>query len=116
MRWPRGGLLVFNAFLGRDGYEPDRLARELGHTSFASVFSHEDLAFVVDELPFEQLSDESAFEFEKANSTPSAWPPTECSKVGPEVPTSSTCRWARPPSSYVGWCIDESENSGSGRP
>jgi SAM-dependent methyltransferase len=71
-----GGLLVFNAFLGKGSYQPDRLARELGHTWFASLFSRADLAFLVDELPFELVSDESAYEFEKANTDPAAWPPT----------------------------------------
>lgn len=71
-----GGLLVFNAFLGRNGYEPDRLARELGHTSFASLFSRKDLDVLGNELPFEQLSDESACDFERAHCPPAAWPPT----------------------------------------
>jgi SAM-dependent methyltransferase len=71
-----GGLLLFNAFLGRNGYEPDRLAREFGHTWFTSLFSHQELSFLVDELPFELVSDESVFEFEKAHTDPSAWPPT----------------------------------------
>lgn len=71
-----GGLLAFNAFVGRHGYIPDRLARELGYTLFASPFSSNDFACLVSELPFEKLSDESAFEFEKANTPPTAWPPT----------------------------------------
>lgn len=71
-----GGLLVFNAFLGKNGYEPDRLARELGHTWFSSLFSYRDLAFLTEELPFELVSDESTYEFEKAHTPPAAWPPT----------------------------------------
>jgi SAM-dependent methyltransferase len=71
-----GGLLLFNAFLGRNGYEPDRLAREFGHTWFSSLYSHDDLAFIERELPFELVSDESTFEFEKAHTDPKAWPPT----------------------------------------
>jgi len=71
-----GGLLLFNVFLGRNGYEPDRLAREFGHTWFTSLFSRSDLSFLVNELPFELVSDESVFEFEKAHSEPAAWPPT----------------------------------------
>jgi len=71
-----GGLLLFNAFLGKNGYEPDRLARQFGHTWFSSLFSHADLSFLVDELPFELVSDESMFEFEKAHTNPAAWPPT----------------------------------------
>jgi len=71
-----GGLLLFNVFLGKNGYEPDRLAREVGHTWFASLFSRSDLSFLVQELPFELVSDESVFEFEKAHTAPAAWPPT----------------------------------------
>jgi len=71
-----GGLLLFNAFLGKGAYEPDRLARELGHTWFSSLFSRRDLAFLVNELPFELVSDESAHDFEKAHTDPAAWPPT----------------------------------------
>lgn len=71
-----GGLLVFNAFLGRNGYEPDNVARQLGHTYFTSLFSRKDFAFLVDELPFELVSDESAYDFEKAHTAASAWPPT----------------------------------------
>lgn len=71
-----GGLLLFNVFLGKNGYEPDRLAREFGRTWFSSLFSHDDLSFLVDELPFELVSDESMFEFEKAHTAASAWPPT----------------------------------------
>lgn len=71
-----GALLLFNVFLGKNGYEPDRLAREFGHTWFTSLFAYSDLSFLVDELPFELVSDESVFEFEKAHSKPSAWPPT----------------------------------------
>jgi len=71
-----GGLLLFNVFLGRNGYEPDRLAREFGHTWFASLFSRSDLSFLIEELPFELVSDESMLEFEKAHTEPAAWPPT----------------------------------------
>lgn len=71
-----GGLLVFNCFLAKGPYQPDRLARELGHTWFTSLFSRGELTFLVEELPFELVSDESAYEFEKANTEPGAWPPT----------------------------------------
>lgn len=71
-----GGLLVFNTFFGRNGYEPDSVARQIGHTYFSSIFSRREFSFLVDELPLELLSDESAYDFEKANSAPSAWPPT----------------------------------------
>jgi hypothetical protein len=71
-----GGLLLFNAFLGRNDYEPDRLAREFGYTWFSSLFSRKDLSFLVDELPFELVSDESTHDFEKAHTEPQAWPPT----------------------------------------
>lgn len=71
-----GGLLLFNTFLGKASYQPDRLARELGHTYFSSLFSRDDLSLMVSELPLELVSDEAAYDFEKAHTDPAAWPPT----------------------------------------
>lgn len=71
-----GGLLLFNVFLGKNGYEPDQLARESGNTWFTSLFSRADLSTLLGGLPFELVSDESVYEFEKAHTEPSAWPPT----------------------------------------
>jgi hypothetical protein len=40
------------------------------------VFTRRDLAEALEGLPFELVSDESVYEFEKANLPAAAWPPT----------------------------------------
>ncbi len=71
-----GATLLFNAFLGVGGYEPDALAQQISRSSICSIFLRSDLAFLETELPFRKVSDESAHDFEKAHLAPSAWPPT----------------------------------------
>lgn len=71
-----GGLVVLNAFLGRNGFVPDVLARQLGYTSFASLFSASELEFIVRDLPFELVSNEDAHAFERAQTPAALWPPT----------------------------------------
>lgn len=72
-----GGRLLMNAFVGLEGYKPDAVARQAGEVAWAGVLSRSDLAFVTEELPFDRVSDESAYEYEKAHLPPEAWPPTE---------------------------------------
>jgi len=71
-----GGLVVANAFLTTDGYKPDALALEASETAWSYLLTRADLKFVVDELPFDKLSDESAHDFEKEHLPESGWPPT----------------------------------------
>lgn len=71
-----GGLLLFNIFLATEGYEPDRLAREISELAWSSLFTRADLATVLDGLPLELVSDESAFEYERQHLPAEAWPPT----------------------------------------
>jgi len=71
-----GATLLFNAFLGSGGYEPDALAQQISRSSISSIFTRSDLAFLETELPFRKVSDESAHDYEKAHSAPEAWPPT----------------------------------------
>lgn len=71
-----GGILLFNAFIGVAGYEPDTLVQQVAYSSLCSVFSRTDFGFLETDLPFEKVSDESAHDFEKAHLPPSAWPPT----------------------------------------
>lgn len=70
------GLLIMNAFLPAPGYAPDRLVREASQVALASVFTPSELGSVAGELGLELLSDESAYEFERANLPAGAWPPT----------------------------------------
>ncbi len=71
-----GGLLLFNSFIASDGYEPDRLAREISELAWSSLFTRADLATVLDGLPLELISDESAYEYERQHLPAEAWPPT----------------------------------------
>lgn len=71
-----GGLLVFDAFLSRDGYAPDALARELSQVFWSRLFTRAELAQAMLGLPFVAVSDEPVAEFERAAAPPQDWPPT----------------------------------------
>lgn len=71
-----GGLLLFNTFLAVEGYEPTQLVREMSQVMWSSVFTRSELAQGLKDLPFELVSDESAYEFERQHLPQSAWPPT----------------------------------------
>lgn len=71
-----GGLLVFAAFLSRDGYRPEALERELSQVSFCNLFQRSELENAMQGLPFELVADESAHDFEAEHQAPEAWPPT----------------------------------------
>ena len=71
-----GGRLVFNAFLARAGLHP----RRRGARTRAAVQHHDfhpgRIARRGLELPVELISDDSAYEYEKAHLPDGAWPPT----------------------------------------
>ena len=71
-----GGYLVFNAFLARPGYTPDSTARELGQQCNTMIFTRDEVAEAVADLPLELVGDDSAYEYEKAHLPEGAWPPT----------------------------------------
>ncbi len=71
-----GGRLVFNTFLARPGYTPDGTARELGQQCNTMIFTRDELTSAAAELPFELVSDDSAYEYEEAHLPEGAWPPT----------------------------------------
>jgi SAM-dependent methyltransferase len=75
-RLARGGRLVFNIFLARDGYEPDDAARELGQQVYTSIFTRSELSAAVAGLPLDLVADDSVFEYEQQNLPEGAWPPT----------------------------------------
>ena len=70
------GRLVFNVFLAKDGYLPDRTARELGQQCYTSIFTRQELLGALANLPLLLLSDDSVYEFEKTHLPDGAWPPT----------------------------------------
>ncbi len=71
-----GGLLAFSAFLASDGYKPDGAARELSQVLWCNLFTRKEMAEAMEGLPFERVSDESVFEYEKENADHGDWPPT----------------------------------------
>jgi len=71
-----GGRLVFNSFLAHDGYEPDSAAREFCQQVYSGLYTRDEMAAASAGLPLELLSDESVYDYEKANLPERAWPPT----------------------------------------
>jgi 2-polyprenyl-3-methyl-5-hydroxy-6-metoxy-1,4-benzoquinol methylase len=71
-----GGMLLFSAFIAHDPYVPDTMARELSEVFWSTTYTRKQIAFAMDGLPFEKVSDESVYDYEKANLAPEAWPPT----------------------------------------
>jgi SAM-dependent methyltransferase len=71
-----GGRLVFNAFLARPGYTPDDAARELGQQCNTMIFTRHEVTSAAADLPFELVSDDSAYEYEQTHLPAGAWPPT----------------------------------------
>ncbi|WP_442791307.1 class I SAM-dependent methyltransferase [Mycobacterium sp. Aquia_216] len=70
------GRLVFNTFLPREGYTPDDAARELGQQCNTTIFTRDEVNEAAAGLSLELISDDSAYEYEKAHLPEGAWPPT----------------------------------------
>ena len=71
-----GGVLLFSVFLAMDGLRPDTVMRQLSEVFWCTVFTREDMADAVAGLPFELVSDEPAYSYEKEHLPEGAWPPT----------------------------------------
>ena len=71
-----GGRLVFNAFLANEGYMPDNAVRELGQQMYTSIFTWSEMSSAAAQLPLQLLTDDSVFDYEKANLPEGKWPPT----------------------------------------
>ena len=71
-----GGLLLFSMFLTVDDYEPNEVARQLSQVNWSCLFTRQDLAEAIMQLPLEIVTDESVVEYEKKHQPIEAWPPT----------------------------------------
>lgn len=71
-----GGQLVFNAFLARQGYTPDKAARELGQQCYTSIFTRHEISSAVADLPLQLIADDSVYDYEQTHLPEGAWPPT----------------------------------------
>lgn len=72
-----GGLLLFSTFVADQGYQPDDKAREMAQIQWSYLMTRPELDSAMQDLPLQLLSDESVYEYERANLPPEAWPPTE---------------------------------------
>ena len=72
----RGGLLLFNVFLTRSGFEPDADLRDLGELYWTVMFTPGELAEVFAGLPLQRTDDVSFVEYEREHA-PESWPPTD---------------------------------------
>ena len=70
-----GGFLLFNVFMGVDGYTPDRLARDLSQAFWSTFFTPSELASAAAGLPLVLVSREPVAAYEQANLPEEAWPP-----------------------------------------
>jgi hypothetical protein len=52
------------------------MARELSQVYWCNLFTRKDLADAMAELPFDRISDESVYEYEKEHLPAESWPPT----------------------------------------
>jgi 2-polyprenyl-3-methyl-5-hydroxy-6-metoxy-1,4-benzoquinol methylase len=75
-RMSGNGLLLFNAFVARNGYRPDLLAKQAGSCVWSTLLTQRELAEIARAVELELLSDDSAVEYEKAHLPAEAWPPT----------------------------------------
>ncbi len=71
-----GGILAFNAFMAVPTYFPDPLAREWSQVVWSVAFTQKDMKIAMEGLPFELVSDESVYEYEREHCPEEHWPPT----------------------------------------
>lgn len=71
-----GGVLLFNAFVATNDYEPDMRARELSQIAWSTIFTRHELERAFDGLPFGPPIDNSVHDYEREHLPPGAWPPT----------------------------------------
>lgn len=78
-----GGQLVFNIFMPRHGYLPDdagnelaQSVRELAQQVYSGMFTGEEIDSASAGLPLRLMTNDSVYDYEKANLPDGEWPPT----------------------------------------
>jgi 2-polyprenyl-3-methyl-5-hydroxy-6-metoxy-1,4-benzoquinol methylase len=71
-----GGVALVSVFLTTEGYKPDDMARQAALALWSMMFTRNELNFITQELPFDRISDESMYDYEKEHQPEDAWPPT----------------------------------------
>jgi uncharacterized protein YndB with AHSA1/START domain len=69
-------LLLFSAFVASDSYEPDPLAKQASQAFWSCLFTRGELEQALAGQPFERISDESCYVFERNHLSKQQWPPT----------------------------------------
>ncbi|HEY2410009.1 MAG TPA: methyltransferase domain-containing protein [Polyangiaceae bacterium] len=71
-----GGYLVFNIHLAVQGYTPEKSAREFSQQCYSALFTASEVVEGASSLPFELVSNDSVYDYERAHLPEGAWPPT----------------------------------------
>jgi 2-polyprenyl-3-methyl-5-hydroxy-6-metoxy-1,4-benzoquinol methylase len=71
-----GGTLLFNAFITKDGYEPDELARETAQSVWSTFFTRRELKAMMAPLGLTLTRDEPCVAYEREHAAAGSWPPT----------------------------------------
>ena len=82
---PRGGRLVFNAFLAEAGWKPSSLVREMAEAAWASLFTRDELQTALGNHPWKLLTDDAVYDYERQHLPAETWPPRVGSRSGPTV-------------------------------
>jgi SAM-dependent methyltransferase len=70
------GVLLFNAFLSRDGYQPSPEARQAAEVVWSTFFSRPELAALADRAGLSLAREEPCVAYEQARQPAADWPPT----------------------------------------
>jgi SAM-dependent methyltransferase len=72
-----GGLLVMNAFVARDDYRPDDVAKQAALVLWSTFFSRAELASVAAGAGLALVAEDPCVAYEQARQPATAWPPTD---------------------------------------
>lgn len=71
-----GGRVVLNVFVCSPTYAPSRMAVEVSQATWSSLYTYAELHAALEGLPLELVADELVYDYEKARTPLSEWPPT----------------------------------------
>lgn len=72
-----GGTLLFNAFVTRDGYQPDEVARQAAPVLWSTFFSRGELAAATAAAGLTLVGEDPCVAYEQVRQPPGDWPPTD---------------------------------------
>lgn len=72
-----GGLLLFTLFMAEEDYQPDPAIRQIAQLQWCPIFTRQELAEAMVDLPLELISDESVLDYEQLHRPSEIWPPSD---------------------------------------